>query len=85
MADYTKAELDAPTRALLDYCVKLTRRMNEVGEADITALRAAGWTDEQIHDAVQVTGFFNYYTRLAEGLGVDDEDFFPPRVGRRSR
>lgn len=76
MADYTKAALDQPTRALLDYCVKVTRAMDSVGERDIVVLREQGWSDEQIHDAVQVTGFFNYYTRLAEALGVDDEEGF---------
>jgi hypothetical protein len=27
-----------------------------------------------IHDAVQVIGYFNYITRVADGLGVDAED-----------
>lgn len=26
-----------------------------------------------LHDVVQVASLFNYYNRLAEGLGVDDE------------
>ena len=39
------------------------------------ALRAAGWDDTQIHDAVQVIAFFNYITRIADALGVDLEDF----------
>ncbi len=42
--------------------------------ASIDALRAAGWSDEQIHDAVQVIALFNYYTRLAEALGIEPED-----------
>jgi len=76
MADYTKAELDPPLRALLDYCVRLTTDLRSVGRGDVENLRARhGWTDEAIHDAVQVTGFFNYYTRLAEGLGVEPEAF----------
>lgn len=76
MADYREAELEAPLRALLDYCVKLTRQLGAVTEADIEDLRGRhGWSDEAIHDAIQVTGFFNYYTRLAEGLGVKPEGF----------
>ena len=42
---------------------------------DIEALRAHGLTDRAIHDAAQVTGFFNYITRIADGLGVEPEDF----------
>lgn len=75
MGDYTRADLEPALRALLDYCVKLTRDLPSVGRPDIDALREQGWSDEAIHDAVQVTGFFNYYTRLADGLGVEPEDF----------
>ena len=42
---------------------------------DLDALRAHGLTDRAIHDAAQVTGFFNYITRIADGLGVEPEDF----------
>jgi hypothetical protein len=30
------------------------------------------------HDAVQVIAFFNYWTRLADGLGVEQEEFIEP-------
>jgi len=73
MADYTAAELDRPLRALLDYCVAITRDPRSGSREAVEALRVQGWTDEAIHDAVQVTGFFNYYDRLADGLGVDPE------------
>jgi uncharacterized peroxidase-related enzyme len=73
MTDYRQAELDSRTRALLDYCVKLTRTPKACDGSDIDALRTAGWSDAAIHDAVQVTGFFNYYDRLADGLGVEPE------------
>ena len=76
MADYREADLDPALRALLDYCVKLTRDLGSVAGSDVDHLRVThGWSDEAIHDAVQVTGFFNYYTRLAEGLGVEPEGF----------
>ncbi|TMC09550.1 MAG: peroxidase [Chloroflexi bacterium] len=73
MADYTAAELDGRLRALLDYCVAITRDARAGSREAVEALRAEGWSDETIHDAVQVTGFFNYYDRLADGLGVDPE------------
>jgi alkylhydroperoxidase family enzyme len=37
------------------------------------ALRAAGWSDAAILEAVEVIGFFNYYNRLADALGVEPE------------
>ncbi len=41
-------------------------------------MRAHGFDDTAIHDATQVIGYFNYITRLADGLGVEPEDFIEP-------
>ncbi len=49
-----------------------------VGPDDIARLGAAGHDDEAINDAVQVVSYFNYINRVADGLGVDLEDFMPP-------
>ena len=46
--------------------------------ADLDALRAHGLDDRGIHDATQVIGYFNYITRVADGLGVEPEDFIEP-------
>lgn len=73
MADYTRAELEPDVRGLLDYCVAVTRDPRSGSAAAVENLRSLGWSDEAIHDALQVTGFFNYYDRLADGLGVDPE------------
>jgi len=44
----------------------------------IDGLRASGFDDRAIHDATQVIGYFNYITRVADGLGVEPEDFIDP-------
>lgn len=49
-----------------------------MGPEDIADLRAAGWEDREIHDACQVVAYFNYINRIADGLGVDEEDWLPP-------
>ena len=46
--------------------------------ADIDALRGHGFDDRAIHDAAQVVGYFNYITRVADGLGIEPEDFIRP-------
>lgn len=46
---------------------------------DVEGLRAAGWSDRAIHDAVQVISYFNYINRVADGLGVDLEPGMPER------
>ncbi len=45
---------------------------------DLEVLRAQGFDDVAIHDAVQVIGYFNYITRVADALGVEPEDFIRP-------
>lgn len=40
-----------------------------VMEADLEPLRAAGLTDEQIMEAVQVIGMFNMTNRVSSALG----------------
>jgi len=53
----------------------VTRDTHSVTRETIDSLRARGWSDVQIHDAVQVIALFNYYTRLADTLGIEPEDF----------
>ena len=73
MSDYTRAGLVDADRAMLDFAVKLTLRPSEVVAGDLDVLRGHGVDDAAIHDVVQVTALFNYYDRLADGLGVDPE------------
>jgi uncharacterized peroxidase-related enzyme len=72
-ADYRRAELSAGDRAMLDYAVKLTRAPSDMRADDVAALRSAGLDDAAIHDIAQITALFNYYNRIADGLGIDPE------------
>lgn len=60
-------------RALCDFAIKLTHEPASVGQEDIDALRAHGWSDAAIHDAIQVIAYFNYINRVADAVGIDDE------------
>jgi uncharacterized peroxidase-related enzyme len=60
-------------RRMLDFAVKLTREPRSMTREDVEALRAAGFSDTAIHDIVQIAGFFAYYNRLADGLGIEPE------------
>lgn len=73
MEDYRKAELDTAVRALLDFAVQVTTDPHSGGKEAIGTLRTAGWSDEAILEAVEVIGFFNYYNRLVDALGVEPE------------
>ena len=68
-------------RALCDYAIKLTDAPATVGREDADGLRALGWDDAAIHDAIQVVSYFNYINRVAEAVGIEDE----PEWGLRGR
>jgi uncharacterized peroxidase-related enzyme len=70
------AKVEPRERAMLEFAVKLTRRSSSCTEADVQALRAAGWTDEDVMDIAEVTAMFNYTNRLASGLGWVPNDEF---------
>jgi hypothetical protein len=61
---------------MLAYAAKLTRTPAAVGEADVEALRRVGFDDRAILDVCQVVAYYNYVNRLADGLGVELEDFW---------
>jgi alkylhydroperoxidase family enzyme len=73
--DYRECGFDAADTALCDYAVQLTLNPGGVGQPEIDSLREVGWSDEQITITVQVIGYFNYINRIADGLGVDLEDW----------
>ncbi|MCY4029447.1 MAG: peroxidase [Acidobacteria bacterium] len=82
--DWRTAGLGEADRALLVYAEKLTREPSAATEDDLDQLRRHGFADADLHDAVQVISYFNYINRIADGLGVDLEDFMAPRPAARS-
>jgi uncharacterized peroxidase-related enzyme len=71
--DYRWAGLTPREVSLLDFAVKLTRHPSAVRRDDLDALRGHGFGDEQLVDAVQCIGYFNFINRVLDGLGVDPE------------
>jgi uncharacterized peroxidase-related enzyme len=74
--DFRQAELSPADRAMCEYVEKLTLKPWEMVEADVLALREAGFSDSAILDINQVTGYYAYVNRLADGLGVELEEFW---------
>jgi len=77
-ADWRGAELSPPDRALCAYAEKLTRTPAAMAQGDVEALRAQGFSDAGIHDAIQVIAYFNYINRVADAVHVDLEAEMPP-------
>ena len=59
---------------MLDYAAKLTQTPAAVTEGDVQALRDVGFEDRAVLDIVQITAYFAFVNRLADGLGVALED-----------
>lgn len=72
--------LDDKTRALLTYAQTLTESPATVGDAEIAALRAAGWGERGIWEATALIAFFNFSGRLEAASGLP-----PDRVPARAR
>ena len=64
---------------MLNYTAKLTSNPGAMNEDDLKAMREAGLTNHEISMAAQVISYFNYINRIADGLGVDLEDWMPPQ------
>jgi len=76
--NWREAPLTAADMALCEFAVKLTGEQYKMTSRDLNGLRGYGFDDRAIHDAVQVIGFFNYITRVADALGVEEEAFITP-------
>lgn len=66
--DVDAAPVGEKMRALLHIAEKVRRSGLEVQPEDVDAARAAGATDEDIHDAVLVAAAFSMFNRYVDGL-----------------
>jgi uncharacterized peroxidase-related enzyme len=70
--------LGSADRALLEYAAKLTKAPSSISFDDVGSLKREGFDDRAIHDLCQVTAYYNFVNRIADGLGVELEDRFKP-------
>lgn len=70
-----EAGLTQAERALLDYVELVTKAASQTTHADVQELRDAGWTENQIAEAVYVTAMFAFFNRVADAFGVPSQDY----------
>lgn len=68
--DPRNATVTPAERVLLTFVEKINREFWNITEEDFEPLRAAGWSDEAIYDAITVCALFNFYNRWVSGAGV---------------
>lgn len=71
--NWRQADIDVANQAMLTYAEKLTLRPWNMVEGDVIKLRDVGFSDAAILDINQVTGYYAFVNRLADGLGVELE------------
>ncbi len=67
---------------MLNFATQMTIDVHSIDAAYMDRLRGSGLTDDDLLNTAQVAGFFNYYTRLADALGIEPEDVM---VNQRKR
>lgn len=77
--DYRDAGLPAAEVAMLDFCLKLSHHALSISSEDVEGLRAYGFSDESIIDAVYTTALAVYRCTLSVGLGPEP-DFAPQKA-----
>lgn len=73
MNDYRHADIPELDRLMLGYAALLTQSPAKVDDVAANECKAGGVTDRMLHDLVQVTAYFAYVNRIADGLGVELE------------
>lgn len=76
-ADWENAGLSDKRIAMLRYAVKLTRDPGSMIEADVQSLRVEGFTDTDILHIAEITAYYAYANRIADGLGIPLEGWIP--------
>jgi uncharacterized peroxidase-related enzyme len=72
--EWSTYDLDERTRALLSYATKLTEAPSQLEDADVDALRAAGWDERGIWEATALTAFFNFSGRMEAASGLPPDE-----------
>ena len=62
-------------RALLEYVRLITQHAYRATAEDAEKLRAAGWSDPQIAEAVYITALFAFFNRVADAFGLADPGY----------
>ena len=70
-----KADLSPAERALLKYAELINNSAASSTAEDVQRLREAGWSEEQISEAVYVIAIFAFFNRVADAFGVPSQNY----------
>ena len=70
LRDVETSRLDDRHKALFRFVDKVNHDSPRITRADLDAIRAVGWTDEELYYAITVCALFNFYNRWVDASGV---------------
>jgi alkylhydroperoxidase family enzyme len=70
--DYRTAPIDDRERALFAFIEKMNEQSNQIRREDVDCVKAAGWTEEAVYDAITVCALFRFYNAWIDATGVHD-------------
>jgi len=68
--NYRKADITPRQKAMLDFAVKVSQSAEAVGEAEIEALKAHGFDEDDVWDIAGIAAFFALSNRMANVTGM---------------
>ena len=74
--NYRKADITPRQRAMLDFAMKVCNASHTIEDADLQALHAHGFSDEDAWDIGAITAFFGLSNRMANLSGMRPNDEF---------
>jgi uncharacterized peroxidase-related enzyme len=85
--NYRKADISERQRAMLAFALKVSHDSAAVGEDDFAALRAHGFSNEDIWDIGAITALFGLSNRMANliSLRPNDEFYLLGRLPRETK
>ncbi len=72
LADIDSAPISAKDRALYSFIRKTVHDSLSIKQDDVDRVRAAGWSDSAIYDAITVCALFQFYNTWIDASGVQD-------------
>ena len=70
--DYHSAPIDDREKALFAFIEKMNAQSNLVRREDVDRVKAMGWSDEAVYDAITVCALFKFYNAWIDATGVHD-------------
>lgn len=70
--DYRSAPISDRDKALFEFIERMNRESSRLQPEDVDKVKAAGWSDEALYDAITVCALFNFYNKWIDATGVGD-------------